>query len=432
MYIRSGDISTGYEASTRLISCLSEAMGDDRFFGTDEPDDYIDVDWSELFSLFYDAMFQYHADTEHATKIAFRYWMCFGERCTVGFLANVKDIDIAERCIHEGIETVDDWAVQCLCFDLLEQLYSRLEISFDKVSKATALLEANDYFYLQVAEGLYEQENWEAVVETASNALAKIPLPLADAVDRRQTEIQKKVRAAIQMKLADASENLKDYGRAFETLWQMFQEAPSYELYIRTRTLAEKTIGVSAFLEKVELLLGAKPLEYAFYGRRTLLLNIFSYEGEVGKMLDMVQSQKIGINYYDRKYAALSLVYRVLEGVDGVGPGVAEYLTTASGQNGIIGMSNRDSSMDERSELLLSGVVLLKEIVAFHIDAATRSRYSKAAYYMCVMRDIYKYLKREDEFRAYFRDIIAQNNRRPALRDEMSIVYGKQATMLKK
>ena len=107
-------------------------------------------------------------------------------------------------------------------------------------------------------------------------------------------------------------------------------------------------------------------------------------------------------------------------------------MTTASGQNGIIGMPNRDISMDERSELLLSGVVLLKEIATFHIDAATRSRYSKAAYYMCVMRDIYKYLKREDEFRSYFRDIIAQNSRRPALRDEMSIVYGKQATTLKK
>jgi hypothetical protein len=32
------------------------------------------------------------------------------------------------------------------------------------------------------------------------------------------------------------------------------------------------------------------------------------------------------------------------------------------------------------------------------------------------------YLEREDEFRHYFKDIIAQNSRRPALRDEMSIV----------
>ena len=212
----------------------------------------------------------------------------------------------------------------------------------------------------------------------------------------------------------------------------MFQEAPDYELYVRTRALAEKTIGVSPFLEKVEAQLGKKPQEYAFYGRRALLLNIFSYEGEVGKMLDMVQSQKIGSNYYDRKYAALSLVYRALDGVDGVGPSIPEYLSAASGQDGIIGMLNRSSTLDEPSGLLLSSVVLLKEIASFHIDAATRSRYAKAAYYMCVMRDIHTYVEREDDFKSYFKDVIAQNSRRPALRDEMSIVYGKQATVLRK
>ena len=432
MYIRSGDISTGYESCARLLSCLSEAKDDDLFFGTDEPDNYIEVDWPELFSLFYTAMFRHHTDMEESIKTAFHYWIRFGERCTDGFLANVKDINIAERYILGGIETVDDWVVQSLCFRLLEQLYSNLGLSFDKALKAKALLEANDYFHMQVIEGLCEQGNWQAVVETAGYALTKILVPATDATDWRQMAIQKEVRAAIQTKLADAYENLTDYKQAFETLEQMFQEAPDYELYIRTRALAEKTIGVPAFLDRVETQLGEKPQEYAFFGRRTLLLNIFSYEGEVGKMLGMVQSLKIGSNYYDRKYAALSLVYRALDGADGFGPSVQEYLATASRQAGIIGMLNRGVSVDERSELLLSGGGLLKEIVAFHIDAATRRRYAKAAYYMCVMRDIYTYIKREDEFQSYFRDVITRNSRRPALRDEMSIVYGKQATMLKK
>ena len=104
----------------------------------------------------------------------------------------------------------------------------------------------------------------------------------------------------------------------------------------------------------------------------------------------------------------------------------------ASRQDGIIGMLNRSSGTDERSELLLLSAVLLKEIAAFHIDAATRSRYAKAAYYMCVMRDIFTYIGRENDFQVYFKDVITQNSRRPALRDEMSIVYGKQATILKK
>ena len=430
MYIRSGDIATGYEANARLLSCLMEAMADDRFFGTDEPDDYIDVDWSELFTLHYGAMRQYHTDMERATELAFRYWMRFGERCTEGFLSNVTEIDISEKYILDGLKSVDDWAVQCLCFDLLEQLYARLGLDFDKTSKAKSLLTVNEFFYRQVIEGFCEQGNWQAVVETAKDALAKIPLLLPDAADRRQITVQQKVRAAIQTRLADAFENLADYAQAFEVLSQMFQEAPDYALYIRTRSLASMTVGVSAYLEKVVAQLGGKPAEYVFYGRRTLLLSILSYEGETGKMLDIVQSPKIGSNYYDRKYAALSLVYRAVDGVDGVGTSISEYLTTASGQDGIIGMLKRSNDAEEQSKLLLSGVALLKEIAAFHIDAATRSRYAKAAYYICVMRDISTYLNQEDEFRSYFGDIIAQNSRRPALRDEMSIVYGKQATIL--
>jgi len=49
-----------------------------------------------------------------------------------------------------------------------------------------------------------------------------------------------------------------------------------------------------------------------------------------------------------------------------------------------------------------------------------------------VLRDISIFLKREDEFKSYFREVIQQNSRRPALRDEMSIVYGKEATDIKK
>jgi len=75
---------------------------------------------------------------------------------------------------------------------------------------------------------------------------------------------------------------------------------------------------------------------------------------------------------------------------------------------------------------------LLRTIIQFHIAAAKRTRYAKAAYYMCVMRDIYIYLQREDDFRHYFRGVIMENSRRPALRDEMSIVYGKEATGVKK
>jgi hypothetical protein len=41
---------------------------------------------------------------------------------------------------------------------------------------------------------------------------------------------------------------------------------------------------------------------------------------------------------------------------------------------------------------------------------------------MCVARDVYAYLGKSDEFQSYFQDIIKQNSRRHALRDEMGIV----------
>jgi hypothetical protein len=43
---------------------------------------------------------------------------------------------------------------------------------------------------------------------------------------------------------------------------------------------------------------------------------------------------------------------------------------------------------------------------------------------MCVLRDIFIFLEREENFKSYYEELMAQNSRRPALRDEMSIVYG--------
>jgi hypothetical protein len=428
MYMRSGDIATGYESCARLLSCFTESVDGGQYFGADEPDTYIDVDWLELFQLFYSVMFRYHADVERAIETAFRYFVYFGERCMEGFLEYVKDIDIAERYIISGIKNTDDWGAQCSYFNLLESLCSHLGMGFDKVSKAKILLETNVYFFLQVVEGLSDQGNWHAVVDTASHALTMIQTPqitstYGDIHNNYQRTVQQQIRAAIQTKLADAYGKLENYEQEFGILFQMFHEKPGYELYIRARFIAEKIMGVPAYLEKIEAELAGKPRENAAYGLRSLLLNIYSYEGEAKKMLAMVQSPDNGHSYYDRKYAALSLIYRALEGVGEVGPSIPEYLANAAGQDGIIGMANRGCSMTERRELLISGADLLKDMVAFHIDAAKRSRYAKAAYYMCVIRDVYSYIQGEDEFRSYLSYIMAQNSRRHALRDEMKVVY---------
>lgn len=307
----------------------------------------------------------------------------------------------------------------------------RLGRDFAKASQAKELINVNVYFYLFVVEGLCEQGHWQAAVEAANTALAQIQMPTSETADWRQRHIQQEIRAAIQTKLVDAYENLTDFAQAFEAAKSMFCEAPAFALYKRARVLAEKGADVPAFLALVEARLGEKRL-VSSYDRENLLRDVYSYEGEIGKMLGMAQSQKTTQNYYDRKYIALSLIYRAVDGATGIGESLSEYLTTAASRNGIVDMLRSSSDAGRRTELLLYGVELLRGIVIFHIDAAKRGRYAKAAYYMCVIRDIFVYLEREDEFKSYFRDVIVQNSRRPALRDEMRIVYGKEATAIKR
>lgn len=427
MYIQSGDFKTGYEANTKLFSCLKEASAADCFgtenFEANDPEDYVEVDWEELFDLHYPALFQYHSNSEQAIEEAFSLWVNFGERCKNGFLTNVKDFALAERFILEGMKKYRDWGFQTQCFTLLEELYVKLSgEEFDKVSHSMPLIDINAYFYKFVMEGLCEQSRWQEAVETAFAALEQI-VPQENDPYR----INSKVRASIQSKLANAYENLGNYAQAFNVGKTMFQEAPAFDIYKRLRGLSKQSGDYPGLLAETELMLGGKQ-RITGYGSENLLRNIYSYEGEIKKMKDMALSQKISVNYYDRKYTALSLIYRAINGVgvSEIGENLAEYLTSANGQDGIADMIISDIDTERRMELLLYGTDLLKEIIAFHIDAASRTRYAKAANYMCVLRDIFEYLAKKDEFMAYFENVIAQNSRRPALRDEMNIVCGRK------
>jgi hypothetical protein len=429
MYIRSGDIATGYEANARLLSCLKEMMSDDRYLGTDNPMEYISADWDELFALHYGALFQYHTDTDRATQTAFRCWASFGDHCAEGFLSNVKDIAAAERFILDGLKDSQDWSDQRKCFELLAQLYARLGLDFDKAASAEKLIRHNVNFYLFVVEGLCEQERWQSAALAANKALDRMPASESDASGSRQKYAQREIRTAIRTNLVNAYEKLSDFERAFETAEHMFRDAPDFELYKRARALAEKGADALAFLASVEDRLKSPN---AVYGQEELLCNIYSYEGEIQKLIDTALSKETDRNYYTRKYTALALIYRAANGMENLGEALSEYLRSGSDQAGVADMLNPGGDTAHRTELLMRGVDLLREIAEFHIGAAKRTRYAKAAYYMCVIRDIYACLEREDEFRHYFRDIIAQNSRRPALRDEMSVVYGKTAAMIKK
>jgi len=435
MHIRSGGIATGYVANARLLSCLEEVSSNDSYLGTDCPISNIKVNWDELFALHYDALFKYHTDQKQAIEMAFNLWMFFGVRCEEGFLDNVKDIVLAECRILEGLKNAEEWACQRQCFELLERLYARLGKNFDKVSQAKALVNHNIYFYLFVVKGFCEQAYWQDAVEAANIALPQIPFIDTGKTYWTREQIQNDIRAAIQTKLADAYENLLNFAQAFEAAKIMFLEAPKFALYKRARSLAEKGPDASAFLSLIEECEKRNVVSRARgFETKNLLCEIYSYEGEIEKMLNLALSQDIDRNYYDRKYIALSLIYRAVNGESGIGKNLSEYLTSAAGQDAIedmIGLGdNRDAA--RQADLLRRGANLMMGMMALHIGGGNRSSYAKAAYYMCVLRDIFVYLKQEDDFRSYFKIIIMENNRRPALRDEMRIVYGKEATMIKK
>ena len=424
MYIQSGDFETGYEATARLLSCLKEMMGNECFLGTNEPMSYISIDWNDLFALHYEALFEFHTEPDRAIKFAFNRWLDFGSYCNEGFLNNVKDASIAKRYILNDIMASKVWVHQRKCFELLTGLYIRLNEPFDKAAEASLLINYNSYFFLMVVEGLCEKECWHDSISVACDALAQIK-PADGSGD------QKGVRAAIQSKLTDAYEMLLDFENAFKTAKIMFQESPSFVLYKRARALSEKTGDTRSLLVFAEGGLSKNGQSFSF-SHSNLLRDIYSYEGESLKLMDMAKSQKINTNYYDRKYIALSLVYRATNNISSIGDNLAEYLVSAANQDGIADMLLFDNDDLRRVDLLLNGADLLRGIISFHIGAATRSRYAKAAYYMCVIRDIFIYLKQEDDFKRYFQEVIQQNSRRPALRDEMSIVYGKAAIVIKK
>lgn len=433
MYIQSGDFETGNETMSQLLSCLKEIMSSDEYLGTSEPMTHISADWEDLFTLSYIALFQFHSDSNEAIKLAFERWIDFGSKCDEGFLSNIKDIPVAKCHIIQKIKKSNDWLCQRKCFELLEQLYRRLGQDFDKTSQALALVNYNIFFHLMVVDGLCEKEQWDEAIKVSCSVLPQIQPPKKphdNFYDTREIRTQMEIRSTIQSRLADAYEQLSDFNNAFEILKQMFTESPSFALYKRTRTLSEKCDRISEFFVFTENLL--KKEHKISYMHDNLLRDIYSYEGKTQELLEIATSEIISRNYYDRKYIAHSLIYRAVGNIPKIEGCLAEYLSRATQREGVTDMLLFGDDSKPCVELLLQGADLLKGIISFHIDAATRSRYAKAAYYMTVIRDIFILLEQEDKFREYFKEVILQNNRRPALRDEMSIVYGKDATIVKK
>ena len=157
------------------------------------------------------------------------------------------------------------------------------------------------------------------------------------------------------------------------------------------------------------------------YDSVSTLLRILSFEGYTLELIDTALNSD-GYSRHDYlKYTTKSLIYRALGSENITLPDLKEFLEAIEYNKiaGIVDMIKTSEDSKDKQFLLNSAIEILKQMVQFHINAAQRSRYARAAYYCAVIKDIYSYKNGKDEFNQYYAKIFIENNRRPALKDEM-------------
>jgi hypothetical protein len=162
------------------------------------------------------------------------------------------------------------------------------------------------------------------------------------------------------------------------------------------------------------------------YDSLQALLTILSFEGRTVKLIETaIKSDDYSRHGY-LKYTSKSLIYRAVGQEQVSLPDLKEYIESIEGNKipGIVDMVRFSEDSEIKEYLLSNAVRILKIMVQFHIDAATRSRYQRAAYYCAVIKDIHTYIGKEDEFFEYYGGIMRENSRRPALKDEMKRKIG--------
>ena len=408
MYSRNKSYNVSYQAFDKLLECLHEAEFDEEILGTDAPASYIEVDWNEVFQEYFASMKNQLTDKEQFTSKALDIWLSFGERPTEAVLKHLDDITIIEKSIRKSIKDIAEWSIQHQLYDLLKSFYINLGVEFNELAIASSMIIYNSNFLNDVAQAYINREMWEEAVKAIKEALQKIELP--------------PVVASLNTKLIDAYEKLGMNNEAFDVAVKMFFTNNSHDLYKRGRFFAEKLGEISAFVDSMEkYILSNKSYDYI-----SNLLRLLSFEGRTEKLIDTALKSS-GYSRHDYlKYTSKSLIYRALSSEKVSLPDLREYIESIeSGKiSGIVDMIRLPGDFGKKEYLLSNAIQILKLMVQFHIDAATRSRYQRAAYYCAVIKDICIYSGEKNTFSEYYRKILQENNRRPALKDEMKKKIG--------
>ena len=404
MYSRNGDYNAAFEAMEQLLNCIHEAGFDEELLGTDLPEDYIEVAWNDVFEQYYICIKNCVKDRESMASKAFETWLSFGERCTEHILNHIEDLELIEKVIREKMKEFDNWGLQHMCFSLLKQFNERYNSQYNPIKFAESFIKYTTNFYSDVVMAYVKQKDWEKAVDTINTVLTKV-----DAEE---------VRINLKEILIDCYENLGSFEEAFGIAEKLFYEKSSYDYYKRARSLAEKIGRLNAFIDEAPKAI----LRKKDYSAPELFMKIVSYEGLSEKLVKFIEDESFGYSRYNHlKYGARALVYRALKEGETVQKNLKDFAENIELANieGVVDMERLPEDMDKREFHMKAAVNILKEMVYFHIEAAKRSRYEKAAYYCSVIKDISDLLKQQQEFSTYYSELIAANRRRTALRDEM-------------
>lgn len=407
MYARNKNYAIAYTALDQLMHCLHEAEFDVNILGTDAPMDYIEIDWDEVFDEYYISMKSQLPEKKQLASKAVDVWIGFGDRCTEGILSNINDIKHVEEAIRYNIYIYsENWIMQRELYELLKSFYIKQNIVFDEIAMPESMLCYSWNFAYDVAQGYISQQKWDTAVE--------IILDACKVVDNER------VLEALNVKLIGCYEELKQYDKGLVVAVSLFKKHPKkHDYYLKARKLASKVERLDFFV--TDMIAFAKNCNE--YNSTEILLRILSAEGYINDMIGVTLKAN-GFNRHDyMKYAFKSLIYRALKDKDKEKiPVDLKELIAGLEHNktpGIVDMANSTHSLESEQSLLQSAINILKEIIQFHIDAAKRTRYARAAYYCALVRGVYIFLNEKDEFESYYSNIVIGNKRRPALRDEM-------------
>lgn len=404
MYSRNRDYNIAFEIFELLFNCLKEADDDDEILGTEEAEAYLEINWLDIFAEYYLCMKNCITDKVKMIEKALGVWLKYGHECTDAIINNIEEIDLVEKIIRENIEkNEENWSLQHLYFELFKRFNERYNPQFNKVELAKSFLKYNVNFYNDIAKEYFEIGHWRDSANIINEALEKVREP--------QIKFELKVR------LVDCCEKLNEFEKAFDTIYDLFREKPSYELYNRTRHFAKRINKLSTFINDTINFLRME----TEYNCDAILIRVLSREGLIEKLVDFMKEYK-GYSRYDYlKFISKALIYRVLHNQNVNLVNLSEYLSAIDSDQiqGIVDIEVVKENAGNRDYYLNSAINILKEMVEFHIDAAKRSRYEKAAYYCGVLKDILCILNREDEFLIYYTNLIRKNNRKSALKDEM-------------